>query len=340
MNSPSRPPPALPAADTPSLQSLGLDAAAEALYRALLVQPNAPAATLAQALGAAPAATEAGLQALQARGLAAPSRQPAGGWVATAPEVAVELLLMERQADLNQARAALPELLRGLMRASGEADTQDVQVVPGDAPSQLRAYLELHHAARDVVASIVCPPFVASAPDAMEAARAQARQRGVRLRMLMAPEVLQWPGWTSAARQAVAAGDDIRVADDLPFKMLLCDRSFGLVPLRREAPDGAALRLGHTPVLDALWLMFDTLWARGVPALGAETAPAAEAGEAELRALLTLLAAGTNDKKIASILGISERTLLRRINALSAELQARSRFHCGWLAARRFGTGV
>ena len=64
----------------------------------------------------------------------------------------------------------------------------------------------------------------------------------------------------------------------------------------------------------------------------------AEASEDELRALLTLLAAGTNDKKIASILGISERTLLRRINALSTQLQARSRFHCGWLAARRFGS--
>ena len=337
MNRPSPPHPA-PAADTPGLQSLGLDAAAEALYRALLVQPQATAAALAQALGSRPDATEAALQALQARGLAAPSRQPAGAWVATAPEVAVELLLMERQAELNHARAALPELLRGLMRASGEADTQDVQVVPADAPSQLRAYLELHHAAREVVATIVCPPFVASAPDAMEAARAQARQRGVQMRMLVAPEVLQWPGWTSAARQAMAAGDEIRVADDLPFKMLLCDRSFGLVPLRRDAPDGPALRLGHTPVLDALWLMFDTLWARSVPALEAEAAGGAEASEGELRALLTLLAAGTNDKKIASILGISERTLLRRINALSSQLQARSRFHCGWLAAHRFGS--
>ena len=38
----------------------------------------------------------------------------------------------------------------------------------------------------------------------------------------------------------------------------------------------------------------------------------------------------------ATSLGDTERTLLRRIHTLSTQLNARSRFQCGWLAARHF----
>lgn len=319
----------------PGLQALGLGPAAEALYRALLGQPHATVANLAQLLQRPAAELQAELAAMQSRGLASASRRQPDGWEAAMPEVAVELLLMERQAELNRARAVLPELLRGLMRDRAEADGQDVHVVPPEPEAQLRAYLDLHHAARQTVAAIVCPPFVTAAPDAMEAARAQARLRGVRYRFLMAPEILQWPGWRDAARQSLDAGDEIRVAEHLPFKLLLCDRSAGLLPLRSDAPEGPALRLGPTAALDALWLLFESLWAGAMPAL--ETAAANDPDEAELRTLVTLLASGANDKKIASVLGISERTLLRRINVLSTQLQARSRFQCGWQAARQWG---
>lgn len=327
-----RRPAAVPAA--PGLQVLGLGAAAEALYRALLGQPHATLADLALLLQRPAGDLQAELAAMQSRGLVSASRRQPDGWEAALPEVAVELLLMERQAELNRARAVLPDLLRGLMRDRAGSDGQDVRIVPAEPEAQLRAYLDLHHAARQTMAAIVCPPFITAAPDAMEAARSQARLRGVRYRFLIAPEILQWPGWHDAARQSVDAGDEIRVAEHLPFKLLLCDRSAGLLPLRSDAPEGPALRLGPTAALDALWLLFESLWASATPAL---EAAANDPGDAELRTLVTLLASGANDKKIASVLGISERTLLRRISVLSAQLQARSRFQCGWQAAKTWG---
>lgn len=322
-------------AAAPTLQTLGLSVEAEALYRTLLRLPGLSGLTLAPHLaGWPPAEVEPALVSLQQRGLV----RCEGGqaWFATAPEVAIELLLMERQVELNQARQVLPDLQRELMRGEGLAASDAVRLVAAEAEVQLSEYLQVHHAARREVAIVMCPPFVVSAPDAMEAAREQARRRGVRYRTLVGPELLQWPGWHEAVRQSRAAGDEVRVHAGLPFKMVLADRICGLIPLRSEAPEGPALRLGPTAALDALWALFESLWVQAAPALEPPAEGQQEAGDKSLHALVTLLASGANDKTIAGVLEISERTLLRRIHALSDQLQARSRFQCGWLAAGRF----
>nr|WP_228497972.1 helix-turn-helix transcriptional regulator [Frigoribacterium sp. VKM Ac-1396] len=53
------------------------------------------------------------------------------------------------------------------------------------------------------------------------------------------------------------------------------------------------------------------------------------------RDLLALVAAGATDDVIAAQLGISSRTLRRRLHALFDELGASNRFHAGVEAARR-----
>jgi DNA-binding NarL/FixJ family response regulator len=50
--------------------------------------------------------------------------------------------------------------------------------------------------------------------------------------------------------------------------------------------------------------------------------------------LISLLAAGLNDKAIAYELGISASTLTRRITEIMHRLDAETRFQLGWLAAR------
>lgn len=320
------------------MQLLGLDTASEALYRSLLRAPGLTADSLAAATAQEMAAVQDRLVQMKARGLVRGEGSQGCAWFATAPEVAVELLLMERQVELNHARQILPALQRDLIRGAGHPDNDAVQIVAADAASQLPIYLQMHQTAQREIAAFLCPPFTVSAPDAMEAAREQARRRGVRYRTLVVPEMLSWPGWADAVRHAHAAGEQIRVLADLPFKMLLADRSAGLIPLRTDAPMGPSLRLGATAALDALWLLFESLWSQGVPALPspAEEGHGEPAVATELHALVTLLAAGVNDKGIAGTLNISERTLLRRIQALSTQLQARSRFQCGWLAAKHF----
>lgn len=330
-----------------TMQPLGLAPLAEAAYRALLRHPGASCERLGGELALASGQAAGLLESLLKRGLVSRPDASRDAWWPTAPEVAVELLLMERQVELNHARQILPELQKDLRRGGSGADLNDVQIVSGGAAEQLPAYLQIHHAARQELACVVCPPFIVAAPDEMQAAREQARRRGVRYRTLVSPEALQWPGWLESARQCVAQGEQVRMLAELPFKMVLADRHSGLVPLRTGSQEGPSLKLGPTAVLDALWALFESLWQQAVPIPGAAPgsadtpAPAAqEAADEELQALVMLMAAGSNDKSIADVLGISERTLLRRITALSNRLQARSRFQCGWLAARRWDSSA
>ncbi|MBI5269907.1 MAG: hypothetical protein HY856_09550 [Burkholderiales bacterium] len=321
-----------------TMQPLGLAPPAEALYRALLRAPGSSCAAAAQAARLPADMAPALLEGLLHRGLVSRPEATHDAWWPTAPEVAVELLLMERQVELNHARQILPELQQDLRRGGRGADGHDVQIIGGGAQQQLPAYLQIHHAARHEVACVVCPPFSVSAPDEMQAAREQARRRGVRYRTIISPEVMQWPGWLESARQVISQGEQVRVLADLPFKMVLADRHSALVPLRTGEQEGPSLKLGPTAVLHALWALFDALWQQAAPVLTAEAAlPAApDAAEEELHALVMLMAAGANDKSIADVLGISERTLLRRITALGTRLHARSRVQCGWLAARQW----
>jgi DNA-binding NarL/FixJ family response regulator len=90
-------------------------------------------------------------------------------------------------------------------------------------------------------------------------------------------------------------------------------------------------------LLDSLVALFESVWQHAV-----EVKPRTEAAqlltgtpEGELRQLAHLLAAGMTDVAIARHLGISERTLRRRLKDLMDELGVDSRFVAGVRAAAR-----
>jgi len=102
------------------------------------------------------------------------------------------------------------------------------------------------------------------------------------------------------------------------------------------------LLVRSSALLDALYALFESLWDRAVPvSLDRDRALKTSADVAGLaegaREILRLMAAGLNDKAIAHELGISMRTLNRRISELMTQLNARSRFQIGWIASRLLG---
>jgi len=119
--------------------------------------------------------------------------------------------------------------------------------------------------------------------------------------------------------------------------MIVADRELGLLPLKIGEPQGPMLLLRGSAVLDALCELFETLWAKAVPIRfagdGSISMGAATPFPPQLESMIPLLAAGVNDKAAAEQLGISERTLMRRIDSVYQTLNARSRFQAGWLAA-------
>ena len=137
-----------------------------------------------------------------------------------------------------------------------------------------------------------------------------------------APEVL-------AARSA--AGEEIRVLPDLPTRLLVVGDSHAVVPEPLGFADLPLAVVRQHGVVEAMTSWFDELWGRAaVPAL-AEAEPVLDLR----RFLLEQLAAGAHDEQIARKLGISLRTVRRRVSALMSELGADSRFQAGVEAARR-----
>ncbi|GAA0763577.1 LuxR C-terminal-related transcriptional regulator [Ideonella azotifigens] len=320
---------------SPSLAMLGIGTLEEAAYRELLRRPGSTVEALAESLGSDAGSVTAATQELARKGFVthAPERVPR--LFASPPDIAIESLLLQRQQELQLARLAIPALQR--VGGAAPAGAPIVEVIDADPAAQWQPYEQSHRGAVKEVMVLVRPPFLVSAPDRLEIARAEARARGVRYRNIIHPDTLQLPGWPEALRRVSEAGEELRLLSQLPFKMIVADRGFGLLPLNIDEPEGPMLLLRGSAVLDALCELFETLWQRAAPL---RFSPSGEmtlgtAADIEPDAMLPLLAAGMKDKKIAEQLGISERTLMRRIDGLYRSLDARSRFQAGWLAAWR-----
>jgi hypothetical protein len=150
--------------------------------------------------------------------------------------------------------------------------------------------------------------------------------------------VLDIPGKLDSIRRNIANGEVVRVLPRMPLKMLIADRRLALVPLTLEQARDVALVLRSSLLLDALCELFEVMWDRGSP-FG--TASVEIRRQQKVRrpvagdTLVSLLAAGMNDKSIAQEFGVSPRTLERRVLELLRTLDAKTRFQAGWQAAHR-----
>jgi DNA-binding CsgD family transcriptional regulator len=131
-----------------------------------------------------------------------------------------------------------------------------------------------------------------------------------------------------AARAAV--GEQIRLLPELPTRLLVIGDSHVVLPEPLGYADMPLAVVRQRSVVEAMANWFDLLWERAaVPGAG-------DAGRRDLRRfLLQQLAEGEHDEQIARRLGISLRTVRRRVADLMSELGADSRFQAGVEAARR-----
>lgn len=126
-------------------------------------------------------------------------------------------------------------------------------------------------------------------------------------------------------------GEQVRVLPDLPTRLLIVGGTHAVVPEPLGQADLPLSVVQQSGVVDSLRLWFEELWGRAaVPALG-DAEPLVDLR----RFLLEQLAAGARDDQIARKLGISLRTVRRRVADLMTELGADSRFQAGVEATRR-----
>ncbi len=138
-----------------------------------------------------------------------------------------------------------------------------------------------------------------------------------------------------AASEVDPGPDDVayRVLEGVALRMAIADRSAVWLDLGLGDPLTAVIAARRSSLADGLVVAFDALWAEAdAPGYIKVTAIAEPTLPLEI---LRKLATGTKDHLIARELGISQRSLSRRLRELMDVLGASSRFQAGVEAARR-----
>lgn len=137
-------------------------------------------------------------------------------------------------------------------------------------------------------------------------------------------------------RARAELGEHVRVLAEVPGRLAVVGTSAALIPNRFDLPDDHVLIIRQPALLTSLTMLFEALWERAlaVPGLGALDEDDLTRTR-DRRLLLDQLARGAKDEQIARTLGLSLRTVRRRVADLLDELGADSRFHAGVEAVRR-----
>lgn len=165
----------------------------------------------------------------------------------------------------------------------------------------------------------------------------EAIARGVQMRGVYGVSLLEDPNGLRAVQDCIAAGEEARVFARVPMNVIVFDRRVAVVNVPGVGTARRTLLVVHqSGLLESLAALFDTFWQMSVPISGtSEVAPRADGPSDDERLLLSYLAAGMTDESIARDLGVSSRTVRRRLERLHEVLGAHSRFQLAIQASRR-----
>lgn len=320
------------------LEGIDLTADEEAVYRTLLDAPSASLVDLVEASRLSRGRIRQVLASLEGAGLASRSPQVPARFLPTPPDVAIELLVVRREEQLKRTRLAAQELTRHFRRQQRDRSVELVEVVTGPEAIKQR-FAQLQRAATSEMLMFDKPPYVANTVRVSEF-ELDALSRGVHWRALYDRRALEMPGQLQALRELTAAGEHARTIDGLPMKLAVANRSLGLVPLNPEDPEEGAVVVHSSPLLTAIIMLFDALWARAMPihVEGTDVAPtgARRSTSSHLdEHIVSLLAAGLQDQAISHQLGVGRRTVQSHVAVIMDSLGAATRFQAGWMAAKR-----
>ncbi|AGZ45165.1 helix-turn-helix domain-containing protein [Actinoplanes friuliensis] len=308
-----------------------LPAAEQHAYRLLVRLDGAGPAELAAHAGMSPQQATEVLESLRAKGLASPGPM----FRALPPDIALGDTLLRQQQSLEAARqvvAALSEDYRSTTRRRSAEHL--VEIVVG-AEALRRRLREMQDTARDEILWFCrANPIAMEGPENQEESSALAR--GVKYRAIYERELLEKPGELESIVEAIGLGEESRTLPALPVRLAIADRSLAICPLvpdeSRGVGEPTAALIRSSELLDALLALFESYWERATPVLS--EAPRSDLLESEVL-LLSLFVSGMPDKSIATHLGVSKRTVQRRLDRMMALAGVDTRTGLAFQAARR-----
>ena len=321
------------------LDVLGMDELEERAYRRLVTLPSESADELARGLGTELGAAAEALSALEAKGLVARSVAETDHYVASPPAVALGSLIVQRQEDLRQAQLELSALAETYRGGAAERTLTDVIDVVRGPQAVAQRFAQLQRGARrEVLALVKSSVALVTAEENVD--EEVALGRGVTYKVVLERAAFEKPGFFDLVTESVHAGEQVRVRESVPLRLVVADRQLALLPLFPTGDDlgGGALLVHPSGLLDALLALYDLVWDQANPILptadgAAEAAP--DSIDEVDRRVLALLLHGLTDQAIGGQLGMSLRTVQRRVHQLMERAGVATRFQLGHAAAGR-----
>lgn len=323
------------------LEALGFEPAEETAYDLLLAHGRLSFAALAVRYDGTPHRLRQALSTLEAKGLVRRLTGPAQEYVVAPPEHAIEVLIAERMGALQGVRAQAAEISARVRRVTQDVDpTALIEIVSGEG-SVRQLFMQVVKSAKQEIAVFDAPPYAIVADEAEVTTggqRERMRGDGLRLRTVFDRSLLEDPTHVRRITEGIQAGEEARI-DRVPLKLAIIDREWGILPLLHageETPEAAVI-VRRSVLLDSMLALFELVWqhAAEIKVGASEDLVLASTDERDLREIARLLAAGLTDTAIAHHLGVSERTVRRRIKDLLLELRVDSRFAAGVRAVQR-----
>ncbi len=314
-----------------ALRAFGVDALGHRVYRALLRAGSTPLEPLCGLAGADRSAVVARVRQLADLGLV---HLTAGAAVPRPPRLALGRLLDEearrllhRETELNELRQSIPAFLAEEGAQTAEALRGELVVYTED---QLVPVLdELVRGTTGVMRFLHSPEWLANDAGTTRAdlTIGDEERSGREVRAVYPHAALEIPRVAASLRAYAADGELVRLHPGPPSRLAVFGDQAALVPVQWGQLPTHRVVVRSRGVVAALSALFDSVWARSTPLI--------RPGRDDRSAVLRLLAGGAKDETIARQLGLSLRTVRRRIAEVMDDLDVTTRFAAGVEAARR-----
>jgi predicted DNA-binding transcriptional regulator len=270
------------------LEELGLTNYEARVYLALIRRDVFTAAEVAREAQVPRQRVYDVLEGLTRRQLAVLHPGKVAGYSAVAPEIAVNRLMEQQRRSLSRLERLSGELAVELLPTwdSGRTHTDPLDYVEvlRDAADISDRFARIQSGAERELLSFSRPPWVTPAENvAGLEASARLHAAGRTNRCLYSRDVLDDPRMLEVVRRFAEYGEEVRIADSLPLKLLIADGSTVLCDMPDPVARAGAttsLVIRHPSLAETLRVAFHSIWERS-PSLD----EALKAQEAEAQAL-------------------------------------------------------
>lgn len=305
------------------LGTFGLDDLEQTAYLALLRLPASDGNELAERLGRPAGEISVALDRLVKEGFI---RRAGSRLVAVQPDVAFGPGLLRRHGEIQRVQTFVATLMEEYRERSSLRDAREVVEVVVGAAEVMARWQYLQNTAQKEVKGLIREPIVFSTENQ---AQQVAMAAGVVYRTVYERTIIDVAGDPYRLAWWAANGESIRIATDVPTKLMILDGRTAFLPSMSASAEPAALVITSGALLDVLNWVFETVWEAAVPFPASENTLSPED-----RRLLSLIIAGYTDLAIGKQFGLSHRTVQRRVSQLVRLAGVETRLQLIWHAAK------